>query len=84
MKLITAINFFTQMVIIACLVLNNMALMFGDPEFEEETLPGEPNEGEPNEDGVDDLGPEVPDPSEAEARAAGEAYRESLLRFFQA
>ena len=66
------------MVIVACLVLNNMALMFGDPEFDErETLPGVP------EDGVDDLAPEVPQPSEAEAKAAGEAYRESLLRFFQ-
>ena len=65
------------MVIIGCFVLNNMALMFGDPEFAEETLAGGPRE-----DGADDLGPEVPNPSEAEDRAAGEAYRESLLRFF--
>ena len=69
------------MVIIACLVLNNMALMFGDPEFAEEAQAGEPDE---NRDGVDDLEPEVPDPSEAASRAAGEAYRESLLRYFQA
>ena len=67
------------MVIIGCLVLNNMALMFGDPEFAEDN-----RAGEPREDGVDDLAPELPDPSEAESRAAGEAYRESLLRFFQA
>ena len=65
------------MVIIGCLVLNNMALMFGDPEFANETLPGTPNA-----DGADDLAPEVPLPSEVESRAAGEAYRESLLRFF--
>ena len=67
--------FAPQMVIIACLVLNNLALAFGDPEFADEPI-------EPQEDGLDDLGPEVPHPSEAEAKAAGEAYRESLLRFF--
>ena len=79
-KLNPAFELFSpQMVIIGCLVLNNMALMFGDPEFAKETVPGAPEE-----DGVDDLGPELPDPSEAVARAAGEAYRESLLRFFQA
>ena len=63
------------MVIVACLVLNNLALMFNDPDFaaEEET-----------DDGRDDLDPEVPNPSEAASKAAGEAHREQLLRYFQA
>ena len=63
------------MVIIACLVLNNMALLFGDPPFANE---------EPTEEEGADLDPEVPNPSEAGSRAAGEAHRESLLRFFEA
>ena len=65
------------MIIVACLVLNNMALMFGDPEFVE---PGDPDD----DDSLDDLAPEVLDPSEATGRAAGEAHREELLRHFQA
>ena len=72
------------MIIVACFVLNNMALMFGDPEFVTETEEDDPDNPEENQDGVDDLDPEVPDPSEAGNRAAGEAHRESLLRFFEA
>ena len=64
------------MIIISCLVLNNMALLFGDPTF---------SESEPGDvpDGLDDLPAEVPDPSEASSKAAGKAHRESLLRYFQ-
>ena len=70
------------MLIVACLVLNNLAVMFGDPEFAKDTQPGGDTEG--YDDGVDDLAPEVPEPSEARSKAAGEAHRESLLRYFQA
>ena len=65
-----------QMVIGACMVLNNIALEFNEPNFVDT---GENEDG----DGVDDLDPEVPDPSEAASKDAGEAHREELLRHFQ-
>ena len=68
-----------QMIICGCLVLNNMAQMFGDPEFEDES-----GGALVDDDGVDDLPAEVPDLSEAGSREAGVAHREKLLRYFQA
>ena len=57
-----------------------MALKFGDPQFDEDE---DGVAGQPPQDGIDDLEPEADDPTEAESKDAGEAYRESLLHFFQ-
>ena len=71
----------SQLLIVSCLVLHNMALMFHDSEFEALE--------DGDDDGVDDLGPEEPNPGEAESpseaqiRSAGEKYRESLRKFFE-
>ena len=70
----------SQLIIVSCLVLHNMGLMFGDSKF------AGLDDGV---DGVDDLGPELPnpgqanDPSEASRKKAGEEYREYLRKFFE-
>ena len=70
----------TQLIIVSCLVLHNMALMFKDRHF---------TDVEDGEEGIDDLGPEAPNPaqagnqSQAQCRAAGEEFRESLRQYFE-
>ena len=69
----------SQLIIASCLVLHNMAQIFGDTRFSEEDL----NDGV---DGVDDL-EEEPDqennPSDAARRKGGEEYCEYLRKFFE-